>query len=155
MAAIEDEHQALRRAAIHPGRHVRRFDGGAREHRPLGVAHGQVEVPLLVAHAVAGEIEHQEIVAMLGIEEPGDRLANGGQSFVQEWRDLVEAPDAWRLQDLDECAHVDIRRSQSREPGIFVLAVADDERELARHSGSRVIGAERRTAASVWPSFFE
>ena len=84
VAAVEHEDQALRRAAIHPRRHIRGFDGGAGEHRPLGVAHGQIQVALLVAHAVAGEVEQQQIVAVFGIEESRDGLADGREAFVEE-----------------------------------------------------------------------
>ena len=52
--------------------------------------------------------------------------------------DLVEGADAGRLQDFGERADVDVRRREPGEARVFVLAVADDERELARHERSRV-----------------
>ena len=70
---------------------------------------------------------------MLGVEEPGDRLANGREPFVQEGDDFVEGADAWRLENLGERADVDVWRREPGQPRIFILAVADDERELARH----------------------
>ena len=156
VTAIEDQHEALRRAAVHPRGHVRRFDGGAREHRSLGVAHGEIEVALLVTNAVAGEVEEQEVVAMLGVEEPGDRLAHGREAFVQERDDFVETADAWRLENLGERADVDVGRREPRETRILILAVADDERELARHDSSPLIaGAASRSAASECRSSFE
>ena len=93
---------------------------------------------LLVAHAVAGEVEQQQIVAMFGIEEPRDGLADGGETFVEEGDDLVEGADARRLEDVGERADVDIGRCEPGEARIFVLAVADDERELARHDSTWV-----------------
>ena len=85
---------------------------------------------------------------MLGVEEPGDRLAHGREAFVQEGDDFVEGADAWRLEDLGERADVDVGRREPGEARILILAVADDERELARHDSSPLIaGAASRSAA--------
>ena len=138
VAAVEDEDEALRCAAIHARRHIRGFDGRAGEHGAFGVAHGQIQMALLVAHAVAREVEQEQVVAMLGVEEPRDRLADGREPFVQEGNDLVEGADARGLQDLGERADIDVRRRELGEPGVLVLAVPDDERELARHEKTRL-----------------
>ena len=133
VTAVEDEHQTLRCAAIHPRRHIRGFDGRAGEDLALGVPHRQIQVALLVAYAVAGEIEQQEIVAMLGIEESRDRPADGREAFVQEGNDFVEGADAGGAEDFRQRADVDVRRGEPSEARVVVLTVADDERELARH----------------------
>ena len=120
VAAVEHEDEALRCAAVHPRRHIRGFDGGAGEHGAFGIAHGQIQVALLVPHAVAREVEQEQVVAMLRVEEPRDRLTDGREAFVQEGRDLVEGADPRRLQDLGERADIDVRRRELGEPRVLV-----------------------------------
>ena len=133
VTAVENEHQALRRAAIHPRGHIRGLDGRAGEDGAFRVPDCQIEVALLVSYAVAGEIEQQEIVAMLGIEESRDRPTDGREAFVQEGNDFVEGADAWGGEDFRQRADIDVRRGEPSEARVVVLTVPDDERELARH----------------------
>ena len=103
----------------------------------------QIQVALLVTYAVAGEIEQQEIVAMLGIEESRDRPADGREAFVQEGNDFVEGADAGGAEDFRQRADVDVRRGKPGEARVVVLTVPDDERELARHDAPGLLRTRR------------
>ena len=100
----------------------------------LGVAQREIQVALFVLHAMAGEVEQQEIVALPLIVEAGDGFTDRRAVLVQEGDDLVEVSDLGRLEHALEFVHIDIRSLQAAQTGVVVAAVADDEGELARHS---------------------
>jgi hypothetical protein len=91
-------------------------------------------VALFVLHAVAGEVEQEEIVTLPLIVEPGDGPADRCTVLVQEGGHLVETSDVGRLEHALERVHIDIRSLQAAQTVVVVAAVADDQGELAGHS---------------------
>jgi len=87
----------------------------------------------IVQHAVAGEVQHQQVIARLQAEEARDFAAHGRRRLIDERRHGIEAAHVWSAQHFGQRFHVRVGRLQSRETGVIVLAVADDQRKLLAH----------------------
>ena len=99
----------------------------------LGVAQRQIQVALIVFHAMAREVKQQQIVTLPLVVEAGDGFADRRTVLIQEGDDFIEVSDLGRLEHALELVHIDIRSLQAAEAGVVVAAVADDEGVLARH----------------------
>ncbi len=107
---------------------------------------------LLVPDAVAGEIEKQEVVTLPLREEPGDCFANNEGGLIAEFNNLVELSDLRISQDGGQGADIDIGRRETRQAGILVATVANDEREPPNNGSTGVVARRRQARQAVTES---
>ncbi len=138
VAAVQNEHLPLGTAAIHLGGDEVGGDGGGAQAIGARVRRGQVQAALLVAHAVTGEIQHQQIVGLFVREEIFDAQADGGISFIDQCQHLIEAADGGVAQHQCQVAHILAGRNQFGQVGVLVVAVADDQCEFVGHGRLRL-----------------
>ncbi len=133
VAAIEDEHLPARAARIHPIGDEGGGDGGGLRQIALGVFGGQIQAAFVVEHAVAGEVQQQQLIGLALREEAGDGAAGDRLRLIDHGAHRLELADGAVAQQLRQPAHIGPRRFEFGQRWVFVMTVADDEGVFAGH----------------------
>jgi hypothetical protein len=135
VAAVEHDDLLPRRAALQGVVELLGRQRGEQQAVPAGVGRCEVEPPVVVLEAVAGEVQQGEVVAAAVAVQLADRLAHPVVRFVDQHGDL-EACDLRVTQYGGES--LDVRRwgGEPAQGGVVVLVRGDQQRQPAAHGVS-------------------